>query len=80
MTGTLFGHPVSIFIDTGAIECFVDPKIVAKIPIMASFMAKPWTLEYGNRAECKVEQCLLCNELGIPSFQNEFCNHLKMVI
>ena len=41
MTGTLFGHPVSILIDTSATECFVDPKIVAKIPVRVGFMAEP---------------------------------------
>ena len=57
MTGTLFGYFVSLFIDTGAIECFIDPKMVAKLPIRAGFMAEPWTIEYGKRVEHRIEQC-----------------------
>ena len=68
MTGTRFGQPISILIDTGAIECYVDPKIVAKIFARAGFMAEPWIVEYGNRAERRVEQCLSCSELELLKF------------
>ena len=71
MIGILFGHPISILIDNGVIECFVDPKIVAKIPVRASYMVEPRTVEYGNRVEQRVEQCLFCSELELPSFQTK---------
>lgn len=71
MTGTLFGYPVSILIDTGATECFIDPKIAAMICVRDGFMAKCWTVEYGNRDEHRAEQCLFCSELELPSFQTK---------
>ena len=51
MTSTLFAITVSILVDTGSTECFVDPKVVARLPTRAGFMVEPWTVEYGNRAE-----------------------------
>ena len=71
MTGKLFGHTVSILIDTGATKCFVDPKMVARMPFRAGYIDKRWIVEYGNKAERRVEQCLFCSELELPSFSTE---------
>ena len=71
MTGKLFGCEVSILIDTGATESFVDPSVVAKLPIRAGYMENPWLVEYGNRIERRVEQCLSCSELELPTFHTQ---------
>lgn len=68
MTGTLFGYHVSILIDIGATKHYVDPKIVAKIPVRVTFMVEPWIIKYGNMVECRVAQFLFCSELELPSF------------
>ena len=65
LTSTLFGITISILVDTSATECFIDPKVVARLTIRAGFMAKPWSVEYGKR---QVEQCLFCSELELPNF------------
>ena len=68
MTTILFGYPISILIDTGATKCFVDPKIIAKIPIRVGFMAKLSTIKFDNKAKHRVEKLLFCSELELPSF------------
>ena len=68
LTGKLYGCKVSILIDTSATESFVGPSVVAKIPIKAGYMEKPWIVEYGKRTKRRVEQCLSCSELELPTF------------
>ena len=82
MTSTLFGITISILVDIGATKCFVDPNVVARLPIRVGFMAEPWTIEYGNRVERQVEQCLFCSELELPNFRskvNLFCSSFRFL-
>ncbi|XP_059073184.1 uncharacterized protein LOC131874001 [Cryptomeria japonica] len=71
LDGKLFGHAVSILIDTGATECFVDPRVVSKLNVKPSYMSKPWNVQYGNWAERRVDQCLACSELLLSNFLTE---------
>ncbi|XP_057846087.1 uncharacterized protein LOC131055620 [Cryptomeria japonica] len=71
MTGKLFGQSVSILIYTGAIECFIDPKVVSRLSIRPGYMSNAWMVQYGNRAEKRVDSCLFCSDLELPSFQTQ---------
>lgn len=68
MNGKLFGYPISILIDSGGTKCFVHPKIVSKILVRVGFIIEPWTVEYGNRVECRVEECIFFSELELHIF------------
>lgn len=51
LTGKIYGCEVSILINTSATESFVDPSVVAKLPIKDGHMDKPWLVEYGNQTK-----------------------------
>ncbi|XP_057856757.2 uncharacterized protein LOC131066084 [Cryptomeria japonica] len=69
VTSKLFGHSVSILIDTGANECFIDPKIVSRLSIRPGYMSHAWMVQYGNQAKKRVDSCLFCSDLELPNFQ-----------
>ena len=71
LTRKLYNCEVSILIDTSAIESFVDPSGVAKIPIKVGYMEKPQIVEYGNQTEHQVEQYLSYSELELPTFHTQ---------
>ncbi|XP_059072376.1 uncharacterized protein LOC131873566 [Cryptomeria japonica] len=71
LDGKLFGHAVSILINTSATECFVDPRVVSKLNVKPGYVSKPWNVQYGNQAERMVDQCLACSELLLPNFLTE---------
>lgn len=71
ITGNLFGQSVSILIDTGAIECFIDPKIVSRLSVRFGYMPNTWMVQYWNRAEHRVDSCLFCSGLELSSFQTQ---------
>ncbi|XP_057866244.2 uncharacterized protein LOC131073765 [Cryptomeria japonica] len=67
----LFGQSVSILIDTRATEYFIDPKVVSRISVRPSYISNAWMVQYGNRAEQRVDTCLFCSELELSSFQTQ---------
>lgn len=67
LSGKNFGCSISILIDTGATDSFVDPNVVSKLSVRPSYMENSWKVQYGNRVERKVEQFLFCSELKLPS-------------
>ncbi|XP_059067948.1 uncharacterized protein LOC131858677 [Cryptomeria japonica] len=71
MTGKLFGQSISILIDIGAIECFIDPKVVFKLPIRPGYMSHAWMVQYESRVEKRVDSCLFGSDLVLPNFQTQ---------
>lgn len=71
MTGKLFGQSVSTLIDIGATECFIDPKVFSRLSVRPGYISNAWMVQYGNRAEQRVDSCLFCSELELSSFQTQ---------
>ncbi|XP_057849324.2 uncharacterized protein LOC131060195 [Cryptomeria japonica] len=56
-------------IDIGDNDCFIDPKVVYKLPIRPGYVSHAWMVQYGNRAEKRVDSCVFCSDLELPNFQ-----------
>lgn len=54
LSGNLYGKTSSILSKIGAIECFVDPRIISKLLIRLGNMANSWMVQYGNQVEQRV--------------------------
>ena len=69
--GKLYGKNISILIDIGATEIFINPKILSRFPKRTGYMGKPWTVEYANQTKARVEQCLFEAELELPRWSTK---------